>query len=102
MCFGGIINASGMLSALAQAMLKFAKSTGSLVAITVFSCIFMNIIAADQYLSIIFPGRMYKEAFEDRKLAPKNLSRCLEDSEYAAVIDAREMDRASALKSLEA
>ncbi|MBQ6900166.1 MAG: Na+/H+ antiporter NhaC, partial [Firmicutes bacterium] len=26
------------------------------------------------------PGRMYKEAFEDMKLAPKNLSRCLEDS----------------------
>ena len=37
-------------------------------------------ICCDQYLSIILPGRMYKEAFEDRRLKPKNLSRCLEDS----------------------
>ena len=39
-----------------------------------------TIIAGDQYLSIVLPGRMYKTAFEDRKLAPKNLSRCLEDA----------------------
>lgn len=80
MCFGGIMDASGMLATLAEAMLKFAKNTGSLVLVTVLSCIFMNVIAADQYLAIILPGRMYKQAFEDRKLAPRNLSRCLEDA----------------------
>lgn len=80
MCFGGVMDASGMLSSLAKALLVFAKGTGSLVTITVFSCIIMNIIAADQYLAIILPGRMYKEAFEDRRLNHKNLSRCLEDS----------------------
>jgi len=80
MCFGGIMDASGMLATLANAMLRFAKSTGSLVTVTIFSCIFMNIIAADQYLAIILPGRMYKQAFEDRRLAPRNLSRCLEDA----------------------
>ena len=74
------MDASGMLSSLAKALLVFAKGTGSLVTITVFSCIIMNIIAADQYLAIILPGRMYKEAFEDRRLNHKNLSRCLEDS----------------------
>lgn len=80
MCFGGIMDASGMLATLAESLLKFVKNTGSLVVITVFSCIFMNVIAADQYLSLVLPGRMYKEAWEDRKLAPQNLSRCLEDS----------------------
>src|SRR5665648_779807 len=75
-----VIVALRMLATLANAMLKFAKSTGSLVAVTIFSCIFMNIIAADQYLAIILPGRMYKQAFEDRRLAPRNLSRCLEDA----------------------
>ncbi|MEG0829233.1 MAG: Na+/H+ antiporter NhaC family protein [Anaerovoracaceae bacterium] len=80
MCFGGVMDASGMLSTLAGAMLKIAKGTGMLVTVTIFSCFFMNVIAADQYLSIVLPGRMYKEAFEDRRLAPKNLSRCLEDS----------------------
>ncbi len=80
MCFGGIMDASGMLATLAEALLKIAKNTGSLVTVTIFSCIFVNIIAGDQYLSLVLPGRMYKEAFEDRKLAPQNLSRALEDS----------------------
>lgn len=80
MCFGGIMDASGMLATMAESLLKVAKSTGSLVTITIFSCFFMNVIAGDQYLAIVLPGRMYKEAFEDRKLAPRNLSRCLEDS----------------------
>lgn len=80
MCFGGVMDASGMLGSLAQSLLKIAKNTGLLVTVTVFSCIFVNIIAGDQYLSLVLPGRMYKEAFEDRRLAPKNLSRVLEDS----------------------
>ncbi len=80
MTFGGIMDASEMLKSLAEALLKIARSTGSLVIVTVFSCIFVNIIASDQYLSIILPGRMYKEAFEDKRLKGKNLSRCLEDS----------------------
>ena len=80
MCFGGVMDASGMLASLAEALLKIVKGTGSLVTVTIFSCIFMNVIAADQYLSIILPGRMYKEAFEDRHLDNRNLSRCLEDA----------------------
>lgn len=80
MCFGGIMDSSGMLASLAGAMLKLAKNTGMLVTMTVVSCVFMNVIAADQYLSLVLPGRMFKEAYEDRKLAPKNLSRALEDS----------------------
>ncbi|WP_206458768.1 Na+/H+ antiporter NhaC [Anaerovorax sp. IOR16] len=80
MTFGGVMDCTGMLAALAEALLKVAKSTGALVTVTVFSCLFVNIIASDQYLAIILPGRMYKEAFEDKKLKAKNLSRCLEDS----------------------
>lgn len=80
MTFGGIMDSTGMLAALAESLLKVAKSTGALVTVTIFSCLFVNIIASDQYLAIILPGRMYKEAFEDRKLKGKNLSRCLEDS----------------------
>lgn len=80
LCFGGIMDASGMLGTVADGLLKIVHGTGSLVVITVFSCIFVNFVAADQYLSIILPGRMYREAFEDRRLKGKNLSRCLEDS----------------------
>lgn len=78
--FGGIMEKSRMLESIANAILKAAKSTGSLVVATIATCITMNIIAPDQYLSIVVPGRMYKSAFDKRGLHPKNLSRCLEDA----------------------
>ncbi len=78
--FGGIMERTGMLKTMAAALLKRAKSTGSLVATTIFSCIAMNIVAAEQYMAIVIPGRMYKEAYDERGLHPKNLSRALEDS----------------------
>lgn len=78
--FGGIMERTGMLEVLAKSLLKRVKSTGSLVATTIFSCIGMNAIASDQFIAIVIPGRMYKNAFDSRGLHPKNLSRCLEDS----------------------
>ena len=81
MVFGGIVDCTGIMGTIAHALLKLAKGTrGGLVFMTIFTAIFINATCCDQYLAIILPGRMYKEAFEDMKLAPKNLSRCLEDS----------------------
>jgi NhaC family Na+:H+ antiporter len=78
--FGGIMEASGMLERLAATVLRLARSTGSLIAVTIFSAFGMNILASDQYLAIIVPGRMYRKAYLKRGLHPKNLSRALEDS----------------------
>ena len=78
--FGGIMEKTGMLEVLAGALLKRVKRTGTLVTTTIFSCIAMNTIASDQYMAIVIPGRMYKNAFDSHGLHPKNLSRCLEDS----------------------
>ena len=78
--FGGIMEKTGMLEVIAGALLKRVKRTGSLVTTTILSCIGMNAIASDQYMAIVIPGRMYRKAFEARKLHPKNLSRILEDS----------------------
>jgi len=78
--FGGVMERSGMLNTIASALVRRVKTSGSLVAVTIFSCITMNVIAADQYMAIVIPGRMYKKAYEKLKLHPKNLSRCLEDS----------------------
>jgi Na+:H+ antiporter, NhaC family len=80
LAFGGVMEAAGMLERLARAILGFARSAGSLVAVTTFSCFGMNILASDQYLAIIVPGRMYRSAFLKRNLHPKNLSRALEAS----------------------
>lgn len=80
MCFGGIVDCTGIMGSFANLLLKVAKGRGGLVLATEFSCVFVNAICCDQYLAIVLPGRMYKEAFEDMRLEPKNLSRCLEDS----------------------
>lgn len=80
MCFGGVMEKSGMLHALAAKILTFANSTGSLVLATILTCIATNLVAGDQYLSIVIPGRMYKGMYDELGLHPKNLSRALEDS----------------------
>lgn len=78
--FGGILESTGMLGVVAGNILKLAVNTGSLVLATVVSCFVVNIITGEQYLSIVIPGRMFKDAYADRGLAPVNLSRALEDS----------------------
>ena len=78
--FGAVLEHLGMLKRFVDAILKTAKSTGSLIASTVATCIGTNLITADQYMAIVMPGRMYKEEYNRRGLHPTVLSRTLEDS----------------------
>lgn len=79
MVYGAVLERTGLLRRFVQVILARAKSTGSLVASTILTCVATNILAADQYMAIVMPGRMYKEEFAARGLAPVNLSRTLED-----------------------
>ncbi len=80
MCFGGVMEHTGLLQRIVDFLLKGVRGTGSLIATTVATSIGMNIIAADQYIAIVLPGRMYRAEFARRGLAPQNLSRTLEDA----------------------
>ncbi|MBT8180645.1 MAG: Na+/H+ antiporter NhaC [Eudoraea sp.] len=80
MVFGGIMDGIGALSRITKSLLGLAKTTFGLFASTVGSCLALNITASDQYLAIVVPGKMFSKAYEDRGLAPENLSRTLEDS----------------------
>jgi len=80
MVFGGVMDAIGALARITNALLKIATSVFGLFASTVLSCIGLNAIASDQYLAIVIPGKMFKKAYEEKGLAPENLSRTLEDS----------------------
>ena len=80
MIFGGVMEAIGALKTISLSLLNIAKSTLNLFASTILSCITVNITASDQYLSIVIPGKMFSEAFRDRKLSNVNLSRTIEDS----------------------
>ncbi|HUF48076.1 MAG TPA: Na+/H+ antiporter NhaC [Vicinamibacterales bacterium] len=80
MTFGAVMETTGMLQRIAEAILGTVRGTGSLIAATLGTAIGMNIIASDQYIAIVLPGRMYRAEFERRGLAPENLSRTLEDA----------------------
>lgn len=80
MFFGGAMEAIGALKTISQALLNIANSIFGLFASTFASCVAINLTASDQYLSIVVPGKMFAKAYEDRGLAPENLSRTLEDS----------------------
>jgi len=79
MIFSGSMESSGLLNRVAVPIIRFAKSTGDLVTATTGTCIFLNITASDQYLSIVVPGRMFANSYKEKGLAPENLSRTLED-----------------------
>lgn len=80
MVFGGVMESAGLLKRITRPIVKYAKSTGNLVASTVGTCIFFNTTASDQYIAIVVPGRMFRKNYEEKGLKPEVLSRTLEDS----------------------
>ena len=80
MAFGGAMEACGFLAIITTAIVGLAKNTASLITSTLVACGVLNVTASDQYLAIVVPGRMFKDVYDKRGLAPENLSRTLEDS----------------------
>ena len=79
MIFGGVMEKAGFLKKIISVILNKIKSSGSLITSTTGTCIFFNLTASDQYLSIVVPGKMYSSIYKEKGLAPENLSRTLED-----------------------
>ena len=80
MCFGGVMAGSGMLSALTRLFARFVYRTASIVASTLATGLFSNLLTADQYISIIITGNTFRELYEKRGLEGRFLSRSVEDS----------------------
>jgi len=80
MTFGAVLQAAGMLKRITGALIAGVNNVFGLVARTVGTCIAFNVLASDQYIAIVVPGKMFNEAFEKQGLAPENLSRTLEDA----------------------
>jgi NhaC family Na+:H+ antiporter len=79
MAFGAVMETTGMLQRIANAILTTVRGTGSLIAATLVTAFGMNVLASDQYIAIVLPGRMFRAEYARRGLHPKNLSRSLED-----------------------
>jgi NhaC family Na+:H+ antiporter len=80
MTFGAVMEATGMLQQIAAGILSMVRGTGSLITATLVTTFGMNIVASDQYMAIVLPGRMFRAEYARRGLHPKNLSRALEDA----------------------
>jgi len=80
MAFGAAMEKAGLLERLIRSVLKAARTTGSLIVATLVTSFGTNVLAADQYIAIVLPGRLYRSEYEKRGLAPENLSRALEDA----------------------
>jgi len=80
MMFGAAMETTRMLQKIAATILGFVRGTGSLIAATLLTSLGANIIASDQYIAIVLPGRMFRAEYRRRGLAPQNLSRALEDA----------------------
>ena len=80
LAFGGVVEKVGVIDRVISPIIKVTKSTGALVTALVGSIVVTNIVAADQYIAIVLPGRMFGRAFRDRGLSPVVLSRAIGDT----------------------
>ncbi len=80
LAFGGFLERAGVLERLIGPLIAAARSGGALVATLVGAAFGTNVLASDQYIAVVLPGRMFRPAFEKHGLAPVVLSRTLGDS----------------------
>ncbi len=78
--FASIMSVAGFLDAILEKMHSFINSDGSLVGATILSSVIMAIVAGTAYLTILIVGELFQDAYKERGLHAKNLSRTLEDS----------------------
>jgi NhaC family Na+:H+ antiporter len=78
--FGGVMEATGKLGRILKLLLKMVKGTGTLITATLLTSFGLNLVASDQYMAIVLPGKLFSNEYRRRGLAPENLSRTLEDA----------------------
>ena len=79
MVFGSIMVGSGMLGSVASALTARLKRPVSIVASTLTTGFSLNGITADQYMSIIITGNVYRNIYRRNQMEARLLSRSLED-----------------------
>ena len=78
--YAAVVEHAGFLERLIEPVVRRAKTTGRLIASVVGTAIGLNIVAGDQYVADVMPSRVYRSVFAERGIAPRMLSRTVEDS----------------------
>ncbi|MDG2090814.1 MAG: Na+/H+ antiporter NhaC [Gammaproteobacteria bacterium] len=79
LALGGVLNGAGFLKVLVRGLIKRIKTTTQLVTSTIATGILSNMSTGENYLTVIFGSRIYKDTYEERGLHPRMLSRCVEE-----------------------
>lgn len=80
MMFGAALIGTGLLAIVTEAFVRRLHRRQSIVGATVASGLMMNSTTADQYLSLIITGNMFRNLYRRYGLEPRLLSRTIEDS----------------------
>jgi NhaC family Na+:H+ antiporter len=76
---GGILDRAGFVRVLLSGLLRRIKRTASLMTTTIGAGVVANMSMGEAYLSIIFGGQIFKDAYAEDNLENHMLSRCLEE-----------------------
>ncbi len=76
---GGLLVHFGLIHAVMTPLSAKLNSQGKLVTAALLACIGVNVFVGEQFLSIILPGRAFKNAFNKGGLKSSALGRVLED-----------------------
>lgn len=76
---GGILMKFNVVQSAMNPLVKHLRKPGRLITVTILSGIGINLFVGEQYLSVILPGKAFKDAFMKIGLSPLALSRVLED-----------------------
>ncbi len=77
---GGMLDRLGVLHKVLSVFTKKINSDGALVLATIIAGYVTSIISCSSPMSHVLTGRLMQPLFKDRKVEPRILSRCLEDS----------------------
>jgi len=77
---GGLLFTLGIIQSILAKVQSLFKSAGSVITGAAITGIGVNTLIGEQYLSILLTGEAFKAQFAKVGLAPKNLSRVMEDA----------------------
>lgn len=80
MCFGGTMEAGGMVRGITQLFVRMIRGRTSLVGATACSGLMLNLAVADQYICVLLTGNMFKRIYDRQGYERRLLSRTTEDS----------------------
>lgn len=77
---GGLLIKFHIIGSLIDGLGRFVNTAGKLVLMTTITCIGVNFLVGEQYLSVILPGESFKSSFDKMNLPRTRLTRTLNDA----------------------